>query len=236
MLDHSSILYLDIIQDDTDKDNSQDGNGKTVDTDSTSERKSRSKASFVSQIFSAIKTADSAKNSDQNVQQKKPELVADDGRTPEESVENASDLPKMEDQSPNQCTSQVADAGKVDSPGFISRWRLGFSANSAFAPIKSSQPEVSAVITNKGNVTIRSEKKSSKTLKVLNTGSINSQTDLGVGKGELSTVEVKVKESDDQQLSNQVRNVIELFKQVVHVAKLIEKALRSSLQDLRSEK
>ena len=105
------------------------------------------------------------------------------------------------------------NSGKIDSPGTISRKNLGFSGSSAFAPVRS------GVLSERAKSSVTSHSSSA-------TGQTVQQTDT-------KSTEV-VKEADS--LPDQVNKALEVFTEINRLISLIEKASRSALQDMRSEK
>lgn len=126
------------------------------------------------------------------------------------------------------------DKVAVESPHTLSRKKLGCTANSAFAPIHSVKPkdsgENSMVPVNSASTDSSNETTKSK-----------DGTKMGPGKHFSNKVESRFEEvcsiGDEQVgLNNQLERVKELFTEITRVAHIIEKALRSSLNDVTFEK
>ena len=168
----------------------------------------QSQSSLVSQILSAAMSQDS-----KNLNGEVPVKTQNEAET---------DLPVNQSEKNDKESITVGDVKehsldgnsvKMDSPGTISRKNLGFSGNSAFAPVKSGVLSESA----KSSVTSHSSSATGQTVQ---------QTDA-------NSTEV-VKESDS--LPDQVNKALEVFTEINRLISLIEKASRSALQDMRSEK
>ena len=116
----------------------------------------------------------------------------------------------------------------IDSPGALSRKKLGFSGNSAFAPVKKSSTLIA-----------QSEKSHNSERTVENSSSSKSSERKSMSHG-LSKVQSKFESvcypSEEGELSNQMSRVTKLFSEITRVAHLIEKALKSSLNDVTFEK
>lgn len=132
----------------------------------------------------------------------------------------------------------------VDSPGALSRKKLGFSGNSAFAPIRSSKillsQQVGNAVTKVANC--KSQNCNSNKLNAETTEYSNKKTFDGGStshhfhKKVESKIEGVCLDAQEVGLTNQMTRVTELFTEITRVAHLIEKALRSSLNDITFEK
>lgn len=126
---------------------------------------------------------------------------------------------------PNHIDALSSDQEVVASPGAVSRQKLGFSGNSAFAPIHSKTLKAQQAENSEETFdTVRSSK-----------------TEQGGSGNDLSRkMESKFEGlcvvGQGEGLSCQMSRITELFTEITRVAHLIEKALRSSLNDVTFEK
>lgn len=129
----------------------------------------------------------------------------------------------------------------VDSPGTVSRKKLGFTGNSAFAAVKSRKSlnvgtngdnmvnaETVTCTKNDADVNVEDVKATETADKSSSNYKINDT------KAEELKKEADVPEAD--RLPEQVVRVSKSFSEITRVAYLIEKALRSSLKDVTFEK
>lgn len=106
------------------------------------------------------------------------------------------------------------------SPSTISRQKLGYTGSSAFAPVRTSliKPKSGPLMTGnkRGNVVTLSETSSGDSL---------------------DTQVSEDKKSDDTvTLNEQITSVCEIFKEIIRLANILEKASRFSISDLKDEK
>lgn len=129
----------------------------------------------------------------------------------------------------------------VDSPGALSRKKLGFSGNSAFAPIRSSKILLSQEV---GNAVTKIANSNSNSIKLNTETTENSKKKTFDGGSTSHHFQKKVEfkfegvclDAQEVGLTNQMARVTEKFTEIARVSHLIEKALRSSLNDITFEK
>ncbi|KAL4221997.1 hypothetical protein ACF0H5_018043 [Mactra antiquata] len=177
----------------------------------------QSSCSLVSQILSAVSSTDDEKTSASENINAGTELEVESSGT----VENL-DVKQVSELKDNSATT--------DSPNTLSRKRLGSTQNSAFAPVHSLKQNGSQVdvrgSSNSENAKIQDSSK--KTMK-------KKETEM-MGRHFSEKVESQLqgvrKLGDEVGLTRQLERVTELFTETMRVAYIIEKALRSSLNDV----
>lgn len=170
--------------------------------------------SLVSQILSAaMSTTESTESNTQH---------SDESEEKESEKENPENDLDTEKPLPATVQAVKEDSTVVDSPGTQSRRKLGFTGNSAFAPVKTSKK---LSMPSADIVQIASEEMTSEN--VQNKPVSESVT--------IVTEEPKV-ETKTEKLADQMSNISDMFNEILRVAHLLEKALRSSLSDVTCEK
>ncbi|KAL3856826.1 hypothetical protein ACJMK2_011540 [Sinanodonta woodiana] len=125
-----------------------------------------------------------------------------------------------------------SNESSVLSPGAFSRDRLGFSQNSAFAPIKSGRKTCTesypALELNQNQATEVTPPKA-----VDNSNEVSHETD-GLKQDE-DLEEHAGQDVENTPLMSQLRQMSDTLEQIIHLANLIDKASRMSLREMKTE-
>ena len=182
--------------------------GKAIDLSKPSHDTVNSQGSLVSMILNAAKSQDNKTLNSGEPVKSQNEAEMDSNLQPNQSDNNKNSNVEAVD----------INSNNADSPGTVSRRNLGFTGNSAFAPVKSGS--------------------SSECLKSTIIGQNYASATVSNGQGvqEVNAKPTMGDDKDSESLPEQVTKALEMFVEVKRLVSLIEKASRSALQDMRSEK
>lgn len=170
----------------------------------------QSQNSLVSMILNAAKSQESKNDTKSGTTDSNQDLGESDTKqdSPHVSAVQESVLPIVD----SKIQTLKQSVGNTDSPTTLSHKKLGFTGNSAFAPVRSGhliecvKPAVGQNLSANERETQQSDPESSG----------------------------NTKETDS--LSDQVQKMSEMFVEINRLVNLLEKASRSALQDMRRDK
>ncbi|WAR02066.1 hypothetical protein MAR_008624 [Mya arenaria] len=198
--------------------NNREATGQTKEPSSdTAQSKPAGARSLVSQILTA------ACPIEQNID------VADSSENQQLRSKNVEPLKQPDIDVKSSLKVDGISSGGSDTPSTVSRKKLGFSGNSAFAPVRKTLVPVE-------NADTLDSAKDDEIVDDANEKEVKDEVDQD--KKGIKECAGEKKDSNNlskEKLANQLEEISDVFTEIMRVAQLIEKALRSSLNDVTFE-